>query len=346
MPKHITRLIVLMVAFVVIAYAAKRYFTVDSFYQWGHYRGDSVAEIASDKPKFQGSDSCKSCHAARYAEWSAGVHHSVSVGKVVQCEVCHGAAGERDVKGMFDHVSTGVVHPAGPKLAMPTDSIKLCSVCHEKMPGRPAGQKQIDIATHAGTQQCTTCHNPHAPKTMLGFLAPDAKPADATAGKAAVCMGCHGGDGVSTNPVWPNLAGQHDAYLLNALRAYKSGARDNAMMVAVVKGLSDADMHDLSVRFAGMKGKAVVAGASGADPAVAAGKAKAEACAGCHGANGVSTSPEWPNLAGQSKDYIVNALKAYRSGTRNNDVMAGMAKGLTDSDMDALAAYFSHAHAD
>ena len=205
MPKHIARLILLMVAFGAAAFVGKSFFTVDSFYRYGHYRGDSVAEIASDKPKFKGSDYCQPCHAARFAEWSGGVHHSVDVGKAVQCEVCHGAAGTRDIKGKFEHVSTGVDHPASGKLLVPTDTLKLCPICHEKMPGRPAGQKQIDVATHAGTQQCTTCHNPHSPKLIRIPGAPAELPANGAAGKLAVCAGCHGSDGMSVNPVWPNL---------------------------------------------------------------------------------------------------------------------------------------------
>ncbi len=55
---------------------------------------------------------------------------------------------------MFQHVSSGVDHPASDKLPVPADTLKLCPLCHEKMPGRPAEQRQIDIATHAGTQQC------------------------------------------------------------------------------------------------------------------------------------------------------------------------------------------------
>jgi cytochrome c553 len=149
---------------------------------------------------------------------------------------------------------------------------------------------------------------------------------------------------VSTNPVWPNLAGQHDAYLVDALKAYKTGARDNAMMSAVAKALSEADMRELAAHFAKSKSRSASPGAGGPD--AAAGKAKAEACAGCHGANGVSGNPAWPSLAGQQKDYLVAALKAYRDGSRKNEMMAGMAKGLSDADMDALAGHYSRARAD
>jgi cytochrome c553 len=343
MPKHIARLIVLMVAVGAGAYAAKVFLTAQSFYRYGHYRGDSVAEIASDKPKFKGSAYCQPCHGERYAEWSAGVHHSVDLGKAVQCEVCHGAAGGRDIRGKFEHVSTGVDHPASGKLTVPTDSLKLCPICHEKMPGRPAEQKQIVISAHAGTQQCTTCHNPHSPKLIRVPGAPAGQPANGAEGKAAVCAGCHGDGGVSTNPVWPNLAGQHDTYLVEALKAYQSGARDNAMMAATAKALSEADMHEIASHFATLKLHTASAVAGNAE---AANNVKAAVCAGCHGAKGVSSNPAWPILAGQKKDYLVAALKAYRDGVRKHDVMSGMAKALSDADVDALASYYSNVHAD
>jgi cytochrome c553 len=73
----------------------------------------------------------------------------------------------------------------------------------------------------------------------------------------------------------------------------------------------------------------------------AAGKAKAASCAGCHGANGVSANPMWPNLAGQQPGYLVKSLKAYRDGTRSDPMMSPMAKPLSDADIDNLAAYFS-----
>jgi hypothetical protein len=78
MPKHISRLVILIVAFGAAAYAAKVFFTADSFYAYGHYRGNSVAEIASDKPKYKGSEYCQACHAERYAEWSQGAETRVA----------------------------------------------------------------------------------------------------------------------------------------------------------------------------------------------------------------------------------------------------------------------------
>jgi cytochrome c553 len=72
-----------------------------------------------------------------------------------------------------------------------------------------------------------------------------------------------------------------------------------------------------------------------------AGKAKSTTCAACHGADGVSAIPSFPKLAGQHPDYLVHALKEYKSGKRKNPVMAEQAKNLSDADMADLAAWFS-----
>ncbi|MGB5305288.1 MAG: cytochrome c [Gammaproteobacteria bacterium] len=73
----------------------------------------------------------------------------------------------------------------------------------------------------------------------------------------------------------------------------------------------------------------------------AAGKAKAASCAGCHGANGVSSNPLWPNLAGQKDAYLVKQMKAFRDGTRSDPMMGPMAKPLSDADIENIAAYYS-----
>jgi cytochrome c553 len=74
---------------------------------------------------------------------------------------------------------------------------------------------------------------------------------------------------------------------------------------------------------------------------IAAGKAKAAVCAACHGSNGISIIPDYPNLAGQKVKYLQSAIKAYRDGERKNAIMSPMAAGLTDQDVDNLAAYFA-----
>jgi cytochrome c553 len=74
----------------------------------------------------------------------------------------------------------------------------------------------------------------------------------------------------------------------------------------------------------------------------AAGAEKAKTCASCHGATGnESLDDTYPKLAGQYADYLVKALHDYRSGKRKNPIMAGFAQGLSDEDIDDLAAYFA-----
>ena len=92
--------------------------------------------------------------------------------------------------------------------------------------------------------------------------------------------------------------------------------------------------------------KSVKPKASAPGAAAGAGKDRAAVCAACHGDGGASTNPAFPSLAGQNKDYIVAALTAYRAGTRRNELMTGIAKGLSDADVKTLASYYSRTSAD
>ncbi len=352
MPKHITRLLLLVVVIAVAAFTAKQFFTNKSYYAYGNYRGDSVAEIASDTPRFRGNEYCKSCHAKQYAAWSDSLHNIPGSGKHVKCEVCHGPVGQHPSKesaplSVDERIALGAkapipvtgAIPADGKLPVPKDRTK-CVQCHEAMPGRPVAQRQVVLAAHAGTEQCTACHDPHSPKINFASLLLPPR-GDATTGKAlaATCGACHGTAGVSENPAWPNLAGQHAGYLINALQAFKSGARTNAMMSGMAAGLSDADMQNVAAYFSQSSCKT----AGGDKTKVALGKAKATSCALCHGASGIGGNPSWPNLAGQNPNYLSNTLKAFQDGTRNHPVMTSVAKTLIASDIDNLTAYYASA---
>lgn len=79
--------------------------------------------------------------------------------------------------------------------------------------------------------------------------------ADAAAGKAkaAVCAACHGAAGISPNPLWPNLAGQKDQYMIKQLKAFKDGTRQDPLMTAQAAPLSDADIENLAAYFSSLK---------------------------------------------------------------------------------------------
>src|ERR1017187_4436402 len=292
MPKHIVRLITLIVAILVVAAIAKPFLTVDSFYRFGHYRADSVPQIAAKEPVYQTPRYCQGCHTGRHAQWSAGSHKTV----------------------------------------------KLCTQCHEAMPGRPRTQPQIDVAKHANGQQCTLCHNPHSPKIVA---APAKVAGNASVGKqrAAACTNCHGAEGISANDTWPNLAGQNAAYLARILGAYKSGDQKDVAMTPLAQGLSNADIQNLAAHYAGLSCKAAPSGTTVGD--AAAGRVLSKNCAACHGETGVASNPAWPKLAGQKPGYLVNVLKAFRAGLRKDPMMAGVARGLSDTDIANLAAYYT-----
>ncbi|TCT03038.1 c-type cytochrome [Paralcaligenes ureilyticus] len=83
------------------------------------------------------------------------------------------------------------------------------------------------------------------------------------------------------------------------------------------------------------------AAANAADPAVGQ-KLYETTCAACHGATGVSIAPIYPNLVDQKEQYLVQQLKAFRDGSRQNPIMQPMAKNLSDTDIANIAAYLSN----
>ncbi|MEE8342596.1 MAG: c-type cytochrome [Gammaproteobacteria bacterium] len=78
---------------------------------------------------------------------------------------------------------------------------------------------------------------------------------DAAAGKAksAACAACHGAEGISSNGLWPNLAGQKEAYMVKQMKAFRDGSRKDPMMGPMSKPLSDADIDNLSAFYSGLK---------------------------------------------------------------------------------------------
>ena len=322
MPRHITRLILLMAAAAALGYVAKTFFTPESFYDYGPYRAASVPELAAQETVYQTPHYCKTCHAERLAQWSANNHKSVS------CEVCHGAA-----QG----------HPQNGKLPIPSDTVKLCSLCHEAMSGRPQTHPQVAVAQHSSGQQCIACHDPHAPKIVSAAVM---VAGDAAAGAkgATACRGCHGANGISPNDTWPNLAGQHAVYLARILGAYQSGAQKDVVMTPIAQSLSDADVQNFAAYYGSLSCKAAPVETSIGD--AAAGEALSNNCVACHGATGIASNPAWPSIAGQKPVFLVNALKAFRAGLRKDPMMAGVARNLSDADIANLAAYYTTQNCD
>jgi cytochrome c553 len=192
----------------------------------------------------------------------------------------------------------------------------------------------------ASAQPRTTAENGVELKTLY------ATPEEIAQGKVlaeSTCAGCHGAGGISETPSVPHLAGQRSAYLFLELKAYQSEARGENPMNSQVKFLSDDALFKVSAYFASLdppQADANKAANVAADP-VQAGKTAAAACAGCHGESGVSTTPGMPSLAGLDPKYTVSALKAYKSGQRQSELMKSMLASVTEPGMDNIALYYA-----
>jgi cytochrome c553 len=168
-----------------------------------------------------------------------------------------------------------------------------------------------------------------------------------------VCAACHAGDGNSTAPANPKIAGQISEYLHKQLVDFKAQggkkpARESPIMTGMVANLSDADMKGLAAFYSGQQLKPAAA----SDKSLAAlgqklwrgGNAAngVPACAGCHGPAGAGMPAQYPRVAGQYAEYIAAQLKAFRDGTRANDpngMMRGVTARMTEREMRAVAEY-------
>jgi cytochrome c553 len=90
--------------------------------------------------------------------------------------------------------------------------------------------------------------------TALLLAAGNAMAGDAAAGKAkaATCVACHGAEGISSNAMWPNLAGQQDQYLIKQMKAFRDGDRKDPVMAPMAAALSDEDIENLAAYYAGL----------------------------------------------------------------------------------------------
>ena len=168
---------------------------------------------------------------------------------------------------------------------------------------------------------------------------------------SATCAACHGADGNSTNPEWPKLAGQGEAYLSKQLHDYRSEARVNAVMSAQAMLIaSDEDVEHLAAYFASQEaspGSADEASVEEGGLLYKGGKVstKVTACASCHGPTGAGNDPaKFPKLSGQHVTYLTAQLKMFRSGERANDagqMMRNIAEKMSDKDIKAVAEYIS-----
>lgn len=166
------------------------------------------------------------------------------------------------------------------------------------------------------------------------------------AGKIAAesCAKCHGEDGVSHKAGVPSLVGLHPNYLVESMQSYKSGDRpigpNNEDMKKALNALSDQDLGHIALYYA-LQSENLTRAQTPSDDGAPVTKEAVAACAKCHGEAGFSTTPITPSLAGQDAAYALDALRAYKDGTRDDDTMSPKAKKLDDAEMKGFAVYFA-----
>ena len=193
---------------------------------------------------------------------------------------------------------------------------------------------------------------------LLGLSFNAAAAGDAAAGrtKSVVCSACHGVDGNSTVPMWPKLAGQHESYLVRQLKLVQSGKRNIPEMTALVAGLSEQDMADISAWYASQAmapGIAETGKLQLGQSLYRAGNPETgtPSCSSCHGPNGQGNPVSgYAVLAGQHAAYIDKSLKKFRATNAYGEddapsaVMSGVARLLSDEEIAALASYIQGLH--
>jgi cytochrome c553 len=154
--------------------------------------------------------------------------------------------------------------------------------------------------------------------------------------KLLVCSICHGARGVPQNPAIPVIWGQQENYLLKQLHDFESGDRAFEAMAWMASTLSQSEMETAAAYFAKKSWPARSANAAATSP-----PALAAVCQACHQQNFAGGLPA-PRLAGQSYDYLVEAMRRYADGERANSTeMTSIMQALSPAEREAMARYIS-----
>lgn len=166
--------------------------------------------------------------------------------------------------------------------------------------------------------------------------------------RAAACAACHGADGISQTAETPSLAGQPEGFLQWQMVFFRSGTRKSAVMQPLAAGLKDDDIRELSAYYAALP-PPVRAGGAVADAALfEAGRelAAQHRCASCHGQTYAGAQAA-ARTAHQREDYLLKALRDFKSGQRTGGGVAAMADAvypLGDKELRAVAHYMAQFH--
>ena len=171
---------------------------------------------------------------------------------------------------------------------------------------------------------------------VLAALAAPANAAEAVEAKLQVCNACHGANGVPINATTPIIWGQQEYFLVKQLHDYKSGDRENQIMKPFASLLTQAELRPAAAYFAskGWPARTTPAAAATSPGGLAV-------CQICHQQNFVGGLPA-PRLAGQSYEYLVEAMRSFADGDRTNNAdMVKIMQELSPAQREAIARYIS-----
>jgi cytochrome c553 len=171
---------------------------------------------------------------------------------------------------------------------------------------------------------------------ILAALAAPGNAAEGIDAKLQVCSSCHGENGVPIDATIPIIWGQTEYFLVKQLHDYKSGDRENLVMASFAKRLTQADLRPAARYFASKGWPARSAPAASASPPDGI-----TVCQICHQPNFVGGLPA-PRLAGQSYEYLVEAMRSFADGERTNNAdMVKLMQPLSTAEREAIARYIS-----
>jgi len=160
----------------------------------------------------------------------------------------------------------------------------------------------------------------------------DADPA-AGAPLTAVCSGCHGQHGASADSMTPNLAGQDFKYLVEAIKAYRT-TRKREKMRLYITGLGEKEINNIAAYYTVQK-------AGPAERGQTMIKDLTEKCDRCHAASADNPAMVVPKIAGQDRDYLIMAMRAYRDERRESTTMHKMSLPYGDAVIESIASYYA-----
>lgn len=175
---------------------------------------------------------------------------------------------------------------------------------------------------------------------------------------SALCVACHmesgAGSSIEGFEYRPRLTGLDPEYMVQQIQAFKEGTRFHASMKPFADLLTDEQMHDVSQYYATLPVvKAEDFTVDVSEEVLARGKELVEhgdwsryvpACVSCHGVGAYGVGVAFPNINGQNPAYVIRAIEQWKSGERSNDplgLMTGVAQRLSESDVEAVAAYLA-----